>query len=66
MPRLRFLLALPLLTACDGADWSNHSGVAGVSNASNGQPMATTSLPRSATSYADPPNAMAFPKFGTR
>lgn len=64
--RLPALCLLPLLAACDGTDWSNHSGIVGVSNASNGQPMPTTSYPRGASSYGEPPNAMAFPKLGNR
>ena len=32
-----------------------------VSNASNGQPQAATSLPRGASSFGNPPNAMRVP-----
>jgi len=52
------------LTACDGADWSSHGGTIPVSNASNGQPMPTSAYPRGASSYGNPPNAMALPKTG--
>lgn len=49
---------------CD-ADWSAPAEPLAVSNASNGQPMPAGSLPRGASSYGNPPNAMVLPRLGT-
>ena len=55
------VVGLPLaLVACEDIDWSRPV-VPDVSNASNGQPQAASSLPRGASSFGNPPNAMRVP-----